>query len=130
MAKVVHFEIPVDDLDRAKGFYGAVFGWRLDTMEMPGGQYTSVLTTDVDPETMAPVEPGAINGGMMVRTAITPAPVITVDVDDIDAALAQVAAAGGATVLPRTPIPGMGEFAYFTDSEGNVMGLWHTESPA
>ena len=37
MGKVVHFEIPADDLDRAKSFYGTVFGWQLFTMEMPGG---------------------------------------------------------------------------------------------
>ena len=37
MGKVVHVEIPADDLDRAKSFYGNVFGWQLFTMEMPGG---------------------------------------------------------------------------------------------
>jgi uncharacterized protein len=35
MHKVVHFEIPADDLDRAKSFYGSVFGW--GTLELPGG---------------------------------------------------------------------------------------------
>ena len=37
MSKVVHFEIPADDLDRAKNFYGSVFGWELQTMPMDGG---------------------------------------------------------------------------------------------
>lgn len=32
--KVVHFEKPFDDGDRARSFYGDVFGWQL--MEMPG----------------------------------------------------------------------------------------------
>ena len=46
MGKVVHFEIPADDLDGAKSFYGNVFGWQLFTMEMPGGgDYTSATTT-------------------------------------------------------------------------------------
>ena len=127
MGKVVHFEIPADDLDRAKTFYESVFGWSLATMDMPGGgQYTTVTTTPVDPETQQPTEPGAINGGMMQRDGQTPSPVITIDVDAIDEALAQVEAAGGSTVLPRTAIPGMGAFAYFKDSEGNVLGMWET----
>ena len=127
MSKVVHFEIPAEDLDRAKKFYGAVFGWTLQTTPMPGGgEYTSVVTTPVNEQTQIPTEPGAINGGMMERSASTPAPVITIDVDAIDVALKNVEAEGGTTVQPRTEIPGMGAFAYFKDCEGNVMGLWET----
>jgi uncharacterized protein len=127
MSKVVHFEIPADDLDRAKSFYGSVFGWELQTMPMDGGEYTSVRTTDVDEETQLPTEPGAINGGMFVRNESTvTTPVITIDVDGIDDALKQIEAEGGSTVTPRTAIPGMGAFAYFKDPEGNVMGLWET----
>jgi predicted enzyme related to lactoylglutathione lyase len=126
MPKVVHFEIPADDLDRAKGFYGSVFGWQLQSMPMDGGEYTVVMTTPVNPETQMPLEPGAINGGMMKRDERTPAPVITIDVEGIDDALKQIEAEGGSTVTPRTPIPGMGAFAYFKDPEGNVLGLWET----
>jgi predicted enzyme related to lactoylglutathione lyase len=127
MAKVVHFEIPADDLDRARSFYGKVFGWRIDTMPMAGGgEYTGLTTTAVDQKTMTPTEPGAINGGMTQRSESTPAPVITIDVADIDAALAQIEQAGGKTVTSRTTIPGMGAYGYFKDSEGNVMGLWET----
>jgi predicted enzyme related to lactoylglutathione lyase len=126
MRKVVHFEIPADDLDRAKGFYGSVFGWDLQTMPMAGGDYTVVMTTPVDPESQVPTEPGAINGGMMQRDERTPAPVITIDVAAIDDALSQIEAGGGTVVTPRTAIPGMGAFAYFQDPEGNVLGLWET----
>jgi uncharacterized protein len=127
MSKVVHFEIPADDLDRAKSFYGAVFGWELQTVPMNGGEYTSVITTDVDEQTQQPIEPGAINGGMFVRNESTvTTPVITIDVDGIDDALKQIEAEGGSTVTPRTAIPGLGAFAYFKDPEGNVMGLWET----
>jgi uncharacterized protein len=128
MRKVVHFEIPADDIARAKDFYSSVFGWQLETMPMPEGEYTSVVTTPVDETSQQPTEPGAINGGMMQRDAHTPSPVITIDVDGIDQALKEVEAAGGSTVLPRTAIPGMGAYAYFKDSEGNVMGLWETTS--
>jgi predicted enzyme related to lactoylglutathione lyase len=126
MPKVVHFEIPAEDLDRAKNFYGSVFGWKLETMPMPGGEYTSVITTPVDEQTQVPNQPGAINGGMMQRDERTPSPVITIDVEGIDDALKEIEASGGTTVTPRTAIPGMGAFAYFKDPEGNVLGLWET----
>ena len=127
IGKVVHFEIPADDLERAKDFYGSVFGWDLNTTSMPGGgQYTSAQSTPVDEATQMPLEPGAINGGLVDREESTPNPVITLDVPDIDAALRDVEAHGGTTVTARSAIPGMGAYAYFKDPEGNVMGLWET----
>jgi len=127
MGKVVHFEIPTDDIARAKEFYGSIFGWQLQEMEGEAmGGYTIAMTTPVDKKTQLPTEPGAINGGLMKRSADTPAPVITVDVESIDDSLKQVEAGGGSTVTPRTEIPGMGAFAYFKDTEGNVLGLWET----
>ncbi len=127
MGKVVHFEIPADDLGRAKAFYHQVFGWELSTMAMPGGgDYTSAITTAVDEQTQMPLEPGSINGAVTARAGGNPAPVITIDVDAIDDALREVEGNGGTTLTPRTEIPGMGAFAYFTDPEGNVMGLWET----
>jgi len=127
MRKVVHFEIPADDVERAKSFYGSVFDWQLNTMQMEGGDYTIATTTPVN-DSMMPTEAGAINGGLMERSDLTPSPVITIGVDDIDQSLKEVEAEGGSTVTPRTPIPGMGAFAYFKDPEGNVMGLWETSA--
>ena len=94
MRKVVHFEIPADDVDRAKKFYGSVFGWELQTMPMGNGEYTSVKTTAVDEQTQMPTEPGAINGGMFQRDERLTTPVITIDVDGIDDALKQIEAEG------------------------------------
>jgi predicted enzyme related to lactoylglutathione lyase len=124
MDKVVHFEIPTDDLDRAKDFYGSVFGWRLQTMQEMA--YTIVMTTPVDEQTQMPTEPGAINGGMMERTADAPSSVLTVGVDSIDESLKKVEAEGGTIVRPKTAVPGMGAFAYFKDTEGNVLGVWES----
>ncbi|MDQ3783138.1 MAG: VOC family protein [Actinomycetota bacterium] len=125
MDKVSHFEIPVDDLARAMDFYSSTFGWKLEEME--GMDYTSVVTTSVDPETQMPTEPGAINGGMMLRTEETPVPVITMEVDSVDDSLSRTEAAGGSVVKPKTSIPGMGSYAYFKDTEGNILGLWENE---
>jgi uncharacterized protein len=129
MRKVVHFEIPADDLERAKDFYGSVFGWRLQTMPMGDGDYTVVTTTPVDEQTQEPTEPGGINGGLVPREESLTTPVLTIDVEAIDDALAEVEARGGTTVTPRTAIPGMGAYAYFRDPEGNVLGLWETPAP-
>jgi predicted enzyme related to lactoylglutathione lyase len=126
MDKVVHFEIPVDDEGRAKEFYASAFDWQLDDNDMGGGNiYTTATTVAID-EQMRPKEPGAINGGIMKRSSQTPTPVITIGVDSIDDALKKIEAGGGSTITPRTPIPDMGAFAYFKDSEGNTMGLWES----
>jgi predicted enzyme related to lactoylglutathione lyase len=125
--KVVHFEIPVDDAARARGFYGSTFDWDLSEMDMgDGNMYTIATTTAIDETTQQPTEPGGINGGLMQRSPDTPAPVITIGVTSIDDSLKKVEAGGGSTVQPRTEIPGMGAFAYFKDPEGNVVGLWET----
>ncbi len=122
MDKVVHFEIPTDDLSRAKEFYASTFGWQLQTMG--DLDYTLAMTTSVDEKTQMPTEPGGINGGMMKRSTDTPSPVLTIGVDAIDDSLKKIESAGGSVVQARTEIPDMGAFAYFKDPEGNVMGLW------
>ena len=119
---MLHFEIPVDDLDRAKGSYATVFDWDLQTD--PEMQYTMAMTTPVDEASMRPTQPGAINGGLMERSKETPSPVITIGVDSVEESLKKVEAEGGTVITPSTPIPGMGAFGYFKDSEGNVMGLF------
>jgi predicted enzyme related to lactoylglutathione lyase len=52
--------------------------------------------------------------------------VIVVDVDSIDATLEKISGLGGSTVVGKTPVGEMGYAAYFTDPEGNVVGLWET----
>jgi predicted enzyme related to lactoylglutathione lyase len=124
MDKVVHFEITFDDQERAKDFYRSVFDWELYDNDMGNGvTYTTATTVPVDDNRM-PKEPGAINGGFTGKSKETPSPVITVGVSSIDDTLKKVEASGGKVVTPRTPIPDMGAFAYFTDSEGNTMGLF------
>ncbi len=121
--RVVHFEIPADDLGRAEDFYRAAFGWNLSSM--PGMSYTLAGTTPTNEQGM-PTIPGAINGGMLERQAPVTTPVITIDVEDIDKALETIGTLGGSTVRPKQPVMEMGFAAYFTDSEGNLMGLWQT----
>jgi uncharacterized protein len=120
---VVHFEIPVDDPARAQGFYTEAFGWR--ATPVPEMDYILLGTTPVD-ENGRPTEPGAINGGMMRPQEPFSHPIAVIDVEDIDAALSTVERLGGKTVRPRVPVGDMGFTAYFTDTEGNLVGLWQT----
>ncbi|MDI1459346.1 VOC family protein [Catellatospora sp. KI3] len=119
--KVVHFEVPVDDVERARSFYTDAFGWQLDAM--PGFDYIWARTTRTDDRGM-PAEPGAINGGMTRREAPVTQPTITIEVDDIDTALAKVVALGGTVLQERQAVGEMGFTAYIADTEGNPLGLW------
>ena len=123
-SRIVHFEVPYDDAERARAFYREAFGWNL--MEMPEMDYTMASTGPVDEQSM-PSEPGFINGGMFQRDG-GPAsgPVITVDVESIDEALQKIEKLGGQTVVAKMPVGDMGFAAYFRDPEGNLMGLWET----
>ena len=127
MDKVVHFEIPTDNLDRAKKFYSSIFGWELQDFQFAEGMtYTGVRTVPVDEKTYMPKEPGAINGGMMKRNKDVSTPIITIHVGSIDEYLKKIEAAGGKRVMPKQEVPDMGYYSYFSDSEGNVIGLWET----
>jgi predicted enzyme related to lactoylglutathione lyase len=122
--RVVHFEIPFDDGDRARGFYKDVFDWQVVQMPEMGG-YTLVMTGPSGDA--GPTESGFINGGMLSREqGATSGPVIVVDVPSIDATLEKIGTLGGSTVVGKTPVGDMGFAAYFTDPEGNVVGLWET----
>jgi predicted enzyme related to lactoylglutathione lyase len=124
---VVHFEVPYDDADRAQAFYADVFGWKIT--KMPEFEYVGVFTGPTTEEGM-PSEPGFIGGGMFQRQADLDRPVITINVDDMQAALATIASHGGAPVGETMEVGEMGIAGYFTDSEGNLMGLWQNKNPA
>lgn len=119
--RVVHFEIPADNVERARKFYKKTFSWEIQPM--PEMNYTMVRTTPGDANGM-PKEPGAINGGMAARGGPLKSTVVTIGVDNIDAALKSVAKNGGKTVVKKQSIGPMGFTAYFQDSEGNVVGLY------
>jgi len=121
--RVVHFEIPFDDGDRAREFYEKAFGWNIT--HLPDMDYTMVSTGPTSEE-QGPTEPGYIGGGMLARSELSQRPVITVDVDDIDASLAKIEQLGGKIVQPKAQVGQMGFAAYFNDSEGNLTGLWQT----
>jgi predicted enzyme related to lactoylglutathione lyase len=123
--RVVHFEIPYDDRDRARGFYNKVFGWEIT--EMPESGYT--LASSGPSGDQGPTEPGYINGGMMQREGPFTGPNLVVDVENIEDALKAVSEAGGSTVSEREAVGDVGFSAYCRDTEGNLVGLWETAQP-
>ncbi|MCW5696593.1 MAG: VOC family protein [Bauldia sp.] len=119
MGRVVHFEIHADDPGRAADFYRSVFGWEISKWDGPV-DYWLVGTGPDD-------KPG-INGAILPREGAAggdgiTAYVCSIEVDDIDAALARALTAGAAPVMPKQPIPGIGWSAYARDIEGNLFGL-------
>ena len=125
---IVHFEIPADDVERAKKFYQKTFGWEMNKFDLPNGEeYWGVRTTQVDKK-MMPKKPGAINGGLMKRKNPGQPFMNYVHVDSIDVMLKTVIKNGGKICLPKQEIgKGMGWIAAFQDTEGNLMGL-HQEA--
>jgi len=127
MSRAVHFEIHASDPQAAITFYGGLFGWTFNKWE--GGDYWMIHT---GPD----VQPG-INGGLMPRRGDLPAPlaavnafVITVDVAEIDDAIARGKANGGTLALPKMPVPGIGWLAYMKDPDGNIFGMMQADTAA
>jgi len=120
--EVVHFEIPADDLKRARSFYEKTFGWKLTVMP---DDYTMVATGEGDSEGM-PKNPGYIGGGITTRANHVKAPVVVIMVDDIDASAKTIQKNGGKILQGKQPIGdgSMGFAGYFRDPEGNVVGIY------
>ena len=126
MPRVVHFEIPATDPERAVAFYKGVFGWEINKWE--GSEDYWLIKTG------PPGELG-IDGAIMRRqgeaTGDSPtAYLCTVGVESIDEYLEKVKQAGGLVLTPKMPIPGVGTFAYCRDTEGNQFGIIQPEEGA
>lgn len=115
------FEIPVLDYDRAKTFYQHIFDFEMPEMDM-GPVKMGILPYDRDNHGVG----GAICFGEGYQPAGANGPKAYLNGgNDLNTVLNRVAAAGGSVVLPKTEIaPDMGNFAFFLDTEGNVVGLY------
>ena len=120
---IVHFEIPADDVTRAKTFYEKTFGWTIKPFPMPPGQEYFGVTTKKKGEV-------GIDGGLMKRK--NPGQPFTnyITVKSIDAVVQAIQANGGLVVLPKQEIAqGMGWISAFKDPENNIIGLHESAPP-
>jgi len=115
MGRVVHFEIPTDDPERAGRFYREALGWEITAWGGGDGGYWLVKTGPED-------RPG-IDGGMMRREHPAAHVHVVAEVASVDEACRAVQAAGGAVAVQPFAIPHVGRVAYCTDTEGNSFGL-------
>ena len=123
-ANLAAFAIHADDVDRAVGFYEAVFGWRFEPWGPPG--FYLIRTGPDD----APGVQGLLHKRQEPRTGtglngFEP----TFAVDDVDAVLAAVEANGGTVTMGKSPIPTVGVLVRFLDTEGNDVGAMKYERP-
>ena len=110
---VVHFEVMGKDGGKLREFYSNMFGW--DMQVMPELDYGTVDNGGQ-----------GVNGG--IGTGEQPHATFYVAVDDPQAHLDKIEAAGGKTTVPVTEIPGVVTFARFTDPEGNLVGLLKSDA--
>jgi uncharacterized protein len=126
MANIAHFMIPADDVDRAKHFYRALLGWKIEPTGNPGDpammaqmQYHDIVTGSV--------KEGQLNTGGLYKRHMDENLLTFVEVEDIHGVLANVEKLGGRIILPKEEIRGVGLTAMILDSEGNTIGLWKPE---
>ena len=116
MTGIVHFEIPADDMQRAKKFYSNLFGWNI--VGMPGMDYMMI---DVY---------GAPGGGMMKKILPDQQIINYIGVPSVDEYAAKVEKLGGKIIVPKKAVPGMGYFVVCMDTENNPFGIWEMDPAA
>jgi len=121
MSRVIHFEIPAAEPDRAAAFYGKVFGWKFDKWAGPTEYWMVTTGKEGDP---------GINGGMMKKPGGIASTTNTIGVESVDVAVNAAVKSGGKNIMPKTPIPGVGYFAYCEDTEGNLFGVMQMDANA
>ncbi len=113
-AKFRHLAINADDVQRAKRFYESVFGWRFEPWGPP--DYYQVKNAGE-----------GFLGALQGRRELKPGARMlgfeaTMGVEDIQATIAAVEAAGGRILTAPIYIEGVGKLVYFEDTEGNLVG--------
>ena len=105
------------DVDGAKRFYGAVFGW--GAHDLPGGY--SIWT-------LGDSEVGGLTGMDQMPAEVPPHRQIHFVAEDVDATAARVRELGGQVMVPPTSmeLPERGElrFSVFSDPNGAVFGVF------
>src|SRR5688572_19727620 len=121
-ASLVWFEIPADDVQRARKFYSALFGWKIK--KFPGAAAKDYWHIDTGGPDASP------DGGMMERQHPEHGVTNYIFVASVDKAAAKVEKLGGKICMPRTAVPQMGYFVVCQDTENNMFALWEVDQNA
>jgi uncharacterized protein len=129
---IVHFEIPADDVERARKFYSTLFGWKIEKIEVrKDGEtidYWMISTTSSSEGkgggSHEEKKSASIDGGLMKRQDPQQPNLNYISVSSIDEYSKKVKELGGKVVMPKTEITGYGFFAVCIDTENNAFALW------
>jgi predicted enzyme related to lactoylglutathione lyase len=124
MPNIAYFEIPADNVDRAKHFYKNLLGWKIEPVRMPAMDTKKMEAMEYNGITMGDPEPGTMNMGGLYKRQMGEGIKSYVRVDNIGNVLAKVERLGGKILMPKEMIKGVGLVAIIRDSEGNGIGLW------
>ncbi|MGA9097329.1 MAG: VOC family protein [Methanotrichaceae archaeon] len=112
------FEIPADDLQRARKFYSELFGWNIEDPLAPSIKDRLIIKTG---------KGDAISGSLTKRQRIGQTIVNYIDVSSADRYTIKIKRLGGKVLVPKTAVPGMGYFAVCEDTEENAFGIWEND---
>lgn len=119
---IVWFEIPADDIARARKFYNKLFGWKITQFPgMQGKEYWHIDTGGPD---------DSPDGGMMQRQHENHGPTNYINVPSVDKFVDKVQKLGGKVCMPKTAVPTMGYFAVCLDTENNAFAVWEMNDKA
>jgi len=121
MPKINHFEINADDIQRAKEFYEKIFNWKIERWEGPL-EYWNISAGEEDEE--------GINGGLQKRENKDDGIFNYVGVESVEKTLKKIKENGGEILKPKSPIPSVGYYAVFKDTEGNQLGIMEEDENA
>ena len=114
----VHIELNTTDPAKAKSFYGALFDWQLEDMQMEMGTYTLIRV-------------GNGTGGGIMKHPMPGQPSIWIpyiEVGDVKAQTAKARALGGTVIKDVSKVEGMGSFSIVLDPTGAAVGLWESKN--
>jgi predicted enzyme related to lactoylglutathione lyase len=121
MPAITHFDIPVDDPERALKFYKELFDWRIEKVPGPTDYWLIQSAEDDDP---------AINGGLTRREDPQQGILTYFSVSSATEFAAKVNELGGTVLKSATTVPGYGHFVICQDPEGNIFALWESDKDA